>query len=134
MLHYLFLEGRHMSQSGFEWKGRRAGDSAHERVASFLVMDIQRSPAWARELAEKVAEVRAGRLASWERIGNAYRLFLSHEGALLEDLVGPDSRPERVPLAEFEEAARAWLDAQESSGTEQARVSSGVPGSRTAGQ
>ncbi|HEY0095325.1 MAG TPA: hypothetical protein VGB96_13415 [Archangium sp.] len=101
-----------MSQSGFDWKGRRAGDPAHERLAAFLTMDIQRSPVWARELAEKVAAVRAGELASWERLGNVYRLFLSPEGALLEDLVGPDSRPERVPLAELEDAVRAWLDAR----------------------
>ncbi len=37
----------------------------------------------------------------WERIGNAYRLSLSAEGAPIEDLVEPTSAPPRAPLEEL---------------------------------
>ena len=46
-----------------------------------------------------------------ERIGNAYRLSLSTEGALIEDLVDPTSAPPRISLEELETTVRAWLEA-----------------------
>jgi hypothetical protein len=100
-----------MSDPQFPRPRGRAHGRAHDRIAAFLVMDIQRSPDWARDLLAKIAAVKTGGLSSWERIGNAYRLYLSAEGALIEDLVGPASAPPRVPLEELETAVRAWLDA-----------------------
>jgi hypothetical protein len=100
-----------MSDPQFSWPGGRANDRAHDRIAAFLVMDIQHSPDWARDLRAKIADVKTGALPSWERIGNAYRLYLSAEGALIEDLVDPTSAPQRVPLEELEAAVTAWIDA-----------------------
>jgi hypothetical protein len=100
-----------MSDSHFSWPGRRAKSRAHDRLAAFLMLDIQRSPDWARDLLAKIADVKAGTLPSWERIGNAYRLSLSAEGALIEDLVDRRSAPQRLPLAELEAAVTAWIEA-----------------------
>jgi hypothetical protein len=100
-----------MSDSQFSWPGRRVNDGAHSRVAAFLMLDIQRSPDWARDLLVKIVDVKTGALPSWERIGNAYRLSLSAEGALIEDLVDRRSAPQRLPLAELEAAVTAWIEA-----------------------
>jgi hypothetical protein len=100
-----------MSDPQFPRPDGRAHDRAHDRIAAFLVMDIQRSPDWARDLLAKIADVKTGARSSWERIGNAYRLSLSTEGALIEDLVDPASAPPRIPLEELETAVRAWLEA-----------------------
>jgi hypothetical protein len=74
-------------------------------------MDIQRSPDWAKDLLAKIADVKTGALPSWVRIGNAYRLYLSADGALIEDLVDPSSVPQRVPLEELKAAVTAWIEA-----------------------
>jgi hypothetical protein len=99
-----------MSESQFSWPGRRANDSAHNQLAAFLMLDIQRSPDWARDLLAKIADVKTGALPAWERIGNAYRLYLSGEGALIEDLVERRSASQRLPLAELEAAVTAWIE------------------------
>lgn len=98
-----------MIERGFHWPGRRAGDAAHDRVAAFLTMDVQRSPAWAEGLRSKIEEVRSGALPSWERIGNAYVLTLSPEGAVIEDLVDTASSPEKVSLDELAAAVVEWI-------------------------
>jgi hypothetical protein len=100
-----------MSDSQFSWSGRWAKNRAHDRLAAFLMMDVQRSPDWARDIVAKIADVRTGVLPSWERIGNAYRLYLTTEGALIEDLVDRCSAPQRLPLAELEAAVTAWIEA-----------------------
>lgn len=100
-----------MAEPGFQWPGRRAGDAAHDRVAAFLTLDIQRSPDWAEDLGARIAQVRSGALPSWERIGNAYRLALSAEGAVIEDLVDTASSPQQVSLDELAAAVAAWLAA-----------------------
>jgi hypothetical protein len=100
-----------MSDRQFSWPGRRAHDAAHDRVAAFLVIDIQRSPTWAQDLLDKITDVKTGKRSSWERIGNAYRLYLSTAGALIEDQVHPNSSPQHVPLDELEAAVTAWIDA-----------------------
>jgi hypothetical protein len=93
----------------FQWPGRRVSDPAHEMLAAFLVMDIQHNIQWARELAQRVEAVGCGRLAVWERIGNAYRLELTAEGVLIEDLVDETAADQTVPLAEFGTALHAWI-------------------------
>jgi hypothetical protein len=94
----------------FQWPGRRADDPAHDTVAAFLVIDIQRNPQWAHELADRIEEVKSGRLAGWERIGNGYRLELSPAGALIEDLVDEDAPAQMVPLKELSAAVDAWRE------------------------
>ena len=100
-----------MSEKLFQWPGRRINDSAHEMLGAFLVMDIQQNPEWAQELADRTADVRSGRLAEWERIGNAYRLELTNRGAMLEDLVDEDCPEQVIPLKEFSDAVHAWIEA-----------------------
>lgn len=100
-----------MSDSEFSWPRKGANDRARDLIAAFLMMDIQRSPDWARELLARIAGVKTGALPSWERIGNAYRLRLSAEGALIEDLVDPTGAPQRLPLEELEAAVEAWIEA-----------------------
>jgi hypothetical protein len=100
-----------MSDPQFSWPSKGADDRARELIAAFLVMDIQRSSAWARDLLSKIADVKTGALPSWERVGNAYRLYLSAEGALIEDLVDSTNVPQRLPLEELEAAVTAWIDA-----------------------
>jgi hypothetical protein len=100
-----------MSDSEFSWPRKGANDRARDLIAAFLMMDIQRSPDWARELLARIADVKTGALPSWERVGNAYRLRLSAEGALIEDLVDPTGAPQRLPLEELEAAVEAWIEA-----------------------
>jgi hypothetical protein len=97
-------------ENPFQWPGRRPDDPAHAMLVAFLVMDIQRNPQWAREIAERISAVKAGRLANWERIGNTYRLELTANGALIEDLVEEDTPAQWVPLKEFSTAIDAWIE------------------------
>ena len=100
-----------MSDPQFSWPSKGADDRARDLIAAFLVIDIQHSSAWARELLTKIAEVKTAALPSWERVGNAYRLYLSADGALIEDLVDSTAAPQYLPLEELEAAVTAWIDA-----------------------
>ena len=99
-----------MAEKPFQWPGRRTNDPAHDMLVAFLVMDIQHNPDWARELADRIVEVKSGRLSVWERIGNAYRLELTAKGALLEDLVDEDSPEQMIDVKDFSDAVEAWLE------------------------
>jgi hypothetical protein len=103
-----------MAEQSFQWPGRRINDPAHEMLVAFLVMDIQRNPDWARELADRIEQVKTGKLPVWERIGNAYRLELTGKGALIEDLVDEDGPAQEITLEEFSKAVEAWLKSFES--------------------
>jgi len=102
-----------MAEQSFQWPGRRTDDPAHEMLVAFLVMDIQRNPEWARELADRIEQVKTGKLPVWERIGNAYRLELTEKGALIEDLVDEDGPAQEIILEEFSKAVQAWIEAFE---------------------
>jgi hypothetical protein len=102
-----------MGEQSFQWPGRRTNDPAHDMLTAFLVMDIQHNPEWAGELADRLAEVKSGKLPLWERIGNAYRLELTEQGALIEDLVDEDGPVQRITMAEFSAAVEAWVKALE---------------------
>ena len=102
-----------MAEQSFQWPGRRTNDLAHDMLVAFLVMDIQRNPEWARELAERIEQVKTGKLPVWERIGNAYRLELTDQGALIEDLVDEDSPVQKITLGEISKAVEAWIKALE---------------------
>ena len=98
-----------MAEQSFQWPGRRTNDSAHDMLVAFLVMDIQRNPEWAFELADRIEQVKTGKLPVWERIGNAYRLELTDQGALIEDLVDEDVPAEEITLEDFSKAVEAWV-------------------------
>ena len=102
-----------MAEHSFQWLGRRTNHPAHDMVVAFLVMDIQRNPEWARELADRIEQVKTGKLPVWERIGNAYRLELTEKGALIEDLVDEDGPAQEIILEEFSKAVQAWIEAFE---------------------
>lgn len=99
-----------MPDKPFHWPGRRPDDPAHDMLIAFLVMDIQHNPEWARELADRIADVMSGDLPEWERIGNAYRLELTVQRALIEDLVDEDSPVQEVLLGDFCMAVKVWLE------------------------
>ena len=103
-----------MAKQSFQWPGRRINDPAHEMLVAFLVMDIQRNPEWAHELADRIEQVKIGKLPVWERIGNAYRLELTGKGALIEDFVDEDGPAQEITLEEFSKAVEAWLKSFES--------------------
>ena len=103
-----------MAEQSFQWPGRRADDPAHDMLVAFLVMDIQRNPDWAHELADRLEQVKSGKLPVWERIGNAYRLELSGKRALIEDLVDEDSAVQEITLKDFSKALEAWIKSFES--------------------
>jgi hypothetical protein len=100
-----------MSDHRFSWPRKGASDSARDSIAAFLVIDIQRSPDWAKDLLAKIDDVQIGVLPSWERIGNAYRLYISAEGGLIEDRIDSTNTPQRFPLEELQAAVTAWLAA-----------------------
>ena len=99
-----------MPEQSFQWPGRRDNDPAHDMLVAFLVMDIQHNLEWARELADRIEQVKSGRLPVWERIGNAYRLELSGKRALIEDLVDEDGPVQEITLDEFSKALEAWIE------------------------
>ena len=102
-----------MAKQSFQWPGRRTNDPAHDMLVAFLVMDIQRNPEWARELGDRIEQVKSGKLPVWERIGNAYRLELTGKVALIEDLVDEDSPAQEITLEDFSRALEAWIEAFE---------------------
>jgi hypothetical protein len=102
-----------MAERSFQWPGRRTSDPAHDMLTAFLVMDIQRNPQWACELMDRIAEVKSGKVPVWERTGNAYRLELTDQGALIEDLVDEDGPVQRIIMEEFSAAVEAWVKALE---------------------
>jgi hypothetical protein len=99
-----------MPDKPFQWPGRRPDDPAHDMLLAFLVMDIQRNPEWARELADRIADLKSGKLPVWERIGNAYRLELTDQRASIEDLVDEDNPVQAVSLEDFSTAVEAWIE------------------------
>lgn len=102
-----------MSETAFKWPGQRENDPAHRRLAEFLVMDIQPSPEWAIDLLNKITLIQSGRWQNWERIGNAFYLNLSSDGATIEDLIDENNPPETVLLEDFYQAAITWLQQTE---------------------
>jgi hypothetical protein len=102
-----------MSETAFNWPGQRENDPAHRRLAEFLVMDIQHSPEWARDLLNKITLIQSGSLQTWERIGNAFCLNLSSDGAIIDDLIDENNPPETVLIEEFHQAVITWLQQTE---------------------
>lgn len=102
-----------MSETPFNWPGQRQDEPAHRRVAEFLTIDIQQSPAWTQELIDKIEAIATDKLERWERNGNAFYLELSADGATIEDVVDETSPLETVSLEEFRAAVLAWREAME---------------------
>jgi uncharacterized protein YacL (UPF0231 family) len=100
-----------MNSNGFDWPGRMHGNPAHDLVAAYLAMDIQKSPEWIKEVLRKTWEVKSGQISFWERIGNAYclRLFPDHV-EIEEDYAEEPGESVRISIDDFEAAAAAWRE------------------------
>ena len=82
-------------------------------IAAYLTLDIQDSEVWAQELAGQIAAVRSGELDYWERLGNAYELVLTPEGATIAATMGPEEGDRiQVALADLAEAVQIWMTAR----------------------
>jgi hypothetical protein len=99
-----------MTRTEFSWSSQQVDNPAHQIVVEFLVMDIQNSPEWARDLLSKIDEVRTNKLSKWERNGNAFCVELEAGKAIIEDLVDEDREIQSLPLEEFREAVLAWVN------------------------
>jgi uncharacterized protein YacL (UPF0231 family) len=100
-----------MNTNSFNWPGRVHGNPAHDLVAAYLAMDIQKSPEWIKEVLRKTWEVKSGQISFWERIGNAYclRLFPDHV-EIEEDYAEEPGESVRISIDDFEAAAAAWRE------------------------
>src|SRR5512133_3593621 len=100
-----------MNADSFDWLGRLPGNPAHNLIAAYLAIDIQKSPEWIKEVLQKTREVKSGQIPSWERIGNAYclRLFPDHV-EIEEDYEEEPGEPVRISIDDFEAAAAAWRE------------------------
>ncbi|SEK81497.1 hypothetical protein [Nitrosovibrio tenuis] len=100
-----------MNATSFTWPGRRHDNPAHDLIAAYLAIDIQKNPNWANELLQKTREVKSGQISSWERIGNAYwlRLFPDHV-EIEEDYAEEPGEAAIISIDDFEAAATAWRE------------------------
>jgi hypothetical protein len=100
-----------MNANSFDWPGRLHGNPAHDLVAAYFAIDIQKNPQWAKELLQKTREVKSGQISFWERIGNAYclRLFPDHV-EIEEDYAEEPGESARISIDDFEAAAAAWQE------------------------
>jgi hypothetical protein len=90
------------------------GQAAQKRAIAFLTMDIQRTREAAIELAEKLAAVRSGELAGWERLGNAYCLNLHPDRATIEDTIDDQSATCTLSIDDFAQLVQDWIASLES--------------------
>lgn len=93
-----------MRDDDFSWPGRRPGDQQHDLLAAFLVLDVQRSPVGAAELLAKIEEIKTGRAAFWQRVGNACTLTLRPEQA---EISSDYEEGAVMPLEDLAQAALA---------------------------
>jgi uncharacterized protein YacL (UPF0231 family) len=100
-----------MNADSFDWPGRLHGNPAHDLIAAYLAVDLQKSPEWIKEVLQKIGEVKSGEISSWERIGNAYclRLFPDHV-EIEEDYAEEPGETARISIDDFEAAAAAWRE------------------------
>ena len=100
-----------MNAHSFAWPGRLPGSPAHDLIAAYLAIDIQKSPEWIKEVLQKIREVKSGKIPSWERIGNAYclRLFPDHV-EIEEDYAEEPGETARISIDDFEAAGAAWQE------------------------
>ncbi len=81
----------------------------HERIIAYLTVDIQQSPAWAAELIAKINAVQSGKLSSWERVGNAYCLYIyPHYVVIKDDYPEASDVRIKIPITTFSDALHAW--------------------------
>lgn len=100
-----------MNVHSFDWPGRLPGNPAHDLIAAYLAIDLQKSPEWIKEVLQKIREVKSGEISSWERIGNAYclRLFSDHI-EIEEDYAEKSGEMARISINDFEAAVIAWQE------------------------
>lgn len=100
-----------MNQNNFMWPGRLQENPAHDLIAAYLTIDIQKSPKWTAELLQKIEDIKSGQISSWERTGNAYCLHLYPGHIEIEpDYAEVPGEPVKISFNDFETAVVAWQE------------------------
>lgn len=92
------------------WPGRINGNDGHNRIASFLTMDIQRAPDWGRLVLGQVNDIIAGHKDCWEMAMNAYILKLSKEKCEISPVYEEYGEGSVcVSIEDLQQALCAWI-------------------------
>lgn len=95
---------------GLNWPERRAGDPGHDRIAAFLVLDVQGSRAWADEILGRIDDVICGEAPGWQMSMNAHELQIGPEVSVISPLGDAgDERPETVSTLDLRAALVCWI-------------------------
>jgi len=98
-----------MSKPICTWSGHIPGDPIHDLILAYLTMDIQKSTVWTAELLQNIHAVMSGALASWERSGNAYCLYIYPDHVEIEnDYSDVTEQKVWIPIETFLAAVLAW--------------------------
>ena len=79
-------------------------------LADYLSEELRPGSGAAERLLELARELRAGRTGVWEVPGECWSLELTPARATLRTEDAIPGRTQHLPLEDFEEAVRAWLD------------------------
>lgn len=79
-------------------------------LADYLSEELQPGSGAAERLLALVHELRAGRMGTWEVPGDCWSVEFTHARATLRTEHAIPGRTQHLPLEDFEEAVRAWLD------------------------
>jgi hypothetical protein len=96
-----FLEGRARAGSG----------PRGELLARFLQSDVQGDGEAVAALLAAITAAERGAMPQPGLIGNAFAIRIGPDGAVIENVVMADPRPQHYTLAELRAALAAWLAA-----------------------
>lgn len=81
-----------------------------DALADYLTSELQPGSGAAERLLELIGEFRGSRRGSWEVPGDSWSVELTYARATLRTEYAIPGRTVHLPIEEFEEAVRAWLD------------------------
>jgi hypothetical protein len=84
-----------------------------EVLAGFIDSDLQGSIISTDMVLDRINDVRAGKLPSWERNGNGYVLKILPDRVVIEDIYAPEHFEKLIviELPQLEDAVRKWGEA-----------------------
>lgn len=82
----------------------------NDALADYLTEELQPGSGAAERLLELIAQVRASPQPTWELPGECWSVELTYARATLCTEYAIPGRMVHLPLEDFEEAVRAWLD------------------------
>lgn len=93
-----------------DWVGRKAGDVAHDRIASMLVLDIGQAQEWAKRVLCEVVDVTSGKADGWEMVMNAHILSVGREYSDISSAYEEDGEDGvQVRTGDLQAALTAWI-------------------------